>query len=128
MPRGTETVLLVEDDELVRNITHRILADHGYKVIVAADGEAGLRELETRAAEKLDMLLTDVIMPRLSGKELADRAAQLRPDLRILFISGYTDNALEEKGALAQGIELLQKPFTPTVLLSRIRAVLDAKR
>jgi CheY-like chemotaxis protein len=124
-PRGTETVLLVEDEEPVRVLARRILIDHGYEVLTAGSGAEAL-EVAREHRGAIHLLLTDVIMPAMSGREVADRVAAERPDTRVLFVSGYTDEALAHHGVLRPGIQLLAKPFTPRSLAERVRGVLDA--
>ncbi len=125
--RGTETVLLVEDDPQVRTLAHTILGRHGYQVLQAASGEEALAQCE-RHQGPIQLLLTDVIMPRMSGRELAERIAKLRPDTRILFMSGYTDDAIVHHGVLSSEMSFVQKPILPGPLLAKIREVLDRPR
>jgi PAS domain S-box-containing protein len=120
---GTETILLTEDDELVRAMTHAILSDHGYRVLAAANGEAALSVCE-RTEGPIHLLITDVVMPGMSGRELAERLARLRPEMRVLFMSGYTDDAIVHHGVLNEGINFIQKPFSPDALARKVREVL----
>jgi CheY-like chemotaxis protein len=122
---GTETVLVVEDVEAVRAVTRRMLERYGYRVLEAADGEAAIR-LAANAAEHIHLLLTDVVMPNVSGRDLAEVFAKTYPDSKVLFMSGYTDDAIVRHGTLQEGIAYLQKPFTPDSLASKVRKVLDA--
>jgi two-component system cell cycle sensor histidine kinase/response regulator CckA len=117
------TILVVEDETAVANLYVRTLTRAGYSVQVAFDGPEALRLVEESGLEP-DLLLTDVIMPGMDGKELADRLAPLFPGMKILFASGYSDNALADKGILVEGLQLIAKPFTPEELLERIRCVL----
>src|SRR5256886_1332475 len=112
VPGGTETVLLVEDAPAVRAVTKQVLERQGYKVLEAADGEAAL-QLAQRHRGPIDLLLTDVVMPRLSGRELAEQFARLRPDTRVLYASGYTDDSVVRHGILESGAAYLQKPGSP---------------
>ena len=122
---GTETVLVVEDVEAVRAVTRRMLERYGYHVLEAADGEDAMR-LAANATEPIHLLLTDVVMPNVSGRDLADMFAQTYPHAKVLFMSGYTDDAIVRHGILEEGLACLQKPFTPQSLASKVRTVLDA--
>jgi PAS domain S-box-containing protein len=121
---GTETVLLVEDEAAVRTVARESLRIYGYRVLEAPDGEVALR-VAADAGAGIDLLLTDVIMPGLSGPALADRLRAERPGIRVLYMSGYTDDALGPHGVLEPGLNYLQKPFTPDVLAQKVRQVLD---
>jgi two-component system, cell cycle sensor histidine kinase and response regulator CckA len=124
-PRGgTETILLVEDEEVVRGLARRILEQAGYSVIEAGKGAEAILLCEDNAT--VDLLLTDVVMPEMSGKELADLLRGQRSDLKILFMSGYTDEAIVHHGVLDSSVEFIQKPFTPASLIRRVRDVLDS--
>jgi len=123
--RGTETLLLVEDNEAVRSLAARALQRRGYKVFEARSGEEALKLTET-AGVRPDLLITDVIMPGLSGPSLAGLLLHRQPRLRVLYVSGYTDDANADRGAFLGQAPLLQKPFTPSTLAERIRAILDA--
>lgn len=122
---GSETILLVEDEPSVRELAARILSERGYRVYSAADGKEALAIIRNHPERKFHLLLTDVVMPGMSGKELADRLKLSIPDLRVLFISGYTDNAIVHHGVLEKGINFIQKPFTPEALARKVREVLD---
>ena len=124
---GTETVLLVEDEVAVRTVVRESLRVHGFKVLEAQDGEVALR-VAADATAPIDLLLTDVVMPGLSGRALADRLTAERPGLRVLYMSGYTDDALGPHGVLEPGLHYLQKPFAPDVLARKVREVLDLPR
>jgi PAS domain S-box-containing protein len=122
--RGHETVLLVEDDDAVRTLAGEILAQQGYTVLEAKNGPEALRLCQGHSGA-LDLLATDVVMPRMSGLRLADRLRAVRPHVKVLFISGYPDEALGEHGVQASDIVLLQKPFAPATLTRKVREVLD---
>jgi PAS domain S-box-containing protein len=124
-PSGTETILLVEDEEAVRALASKILQALGYKVIESANPEDALR-IGEHYKEPIHLLLTDVVMPRMSGREVAERLAVLLPDLKVVYMSGYTDDSVVRHGVLETGTAFLQKPFTPAALARKIREVLDA--
>ena len=125
LPRGVETVLLAEDEETVRSFAREVLQGAGYTVLEAGDGEEALRVAGSFTGP-IHLLLTDVIMPRLGGPELARRLQPLHPDMRVLFMSGYTDGDISSYGGLGTETSLLQKPFQPLVLARRVREVLEA--
>jgi PAS domain S-box-containing protein len=124
-PRGTETILLVEDESGVRRLSCTILEAQGYTVLEAASGDEALEIARSHAGE-IHLLATDVVMPGMSGRVLWDRLRVLRRDPRVLFMSGYTDDAIARHGVLEPGIAFLQKPFTPFSLAQKVREVLDA--
>jgi PAS domain S-box-containing protein len=121
---GTETVLLVDDDEAMRRIGTRLLKAFGYEVLCAADGKEAL-ELMTRRGKPADLLITDVVMPGMSGRELARELARLKLAGRTLYMSGYTDDAIMEHGVLEPGIAFLYKPFSSDGLAAKVREILD---
>ena len=123
---GTETVLVVEDEEAVRRLTCRALEAQGYMVLSAAGAREAIRFCEEHPGE-IHLMLTDVVMPGVSGRELARSAAALRPLIKVLFMSGYTDNAIVHHGVLDAGTPFLQKPFTPRTLAQKVREVLDTR-
>lgn len=125
--RGTETLLVVEDEAAVRCVAERILSGAGYRVLCAADAQEALRIAEVHGPE-IALLLTDVVMPGMGGTELASRLGARYPNLKVLFASGYTDNALMHQGALEPGTLFVAKPFTIADLTSRVRAALDGPR
>ncbi|HOX39889.1 MAG TPA: PAS domain S-box protein [Candidatus Brocadiia bacterium] len=127
LPEGDETILLVENEETVRRMASRVLTQQGYEVLEACDGREALDVVRQRGIDKIDMLLTDVVMPRMGGKQLADRLRALRPELKVLFISGYSDNAAALADIIRKGREFMQKPFSPLKLAVKIRAILDAR-
>jgi CheY-like chemotaxis protein len=125
-PSGSETILLVEDDDAVREIATGILERNGYRVLAACDGVEALNELR-ETGEDIDLLLTDVVMPRLNGSALADRLVTERPPLKVLFMSGYAEAAIESDGTVRPGTDFIQKPFTASMLAAKVRDVLDAQ-
>jgi DNA-binding NtrC family response regulator len=114
----------VEDEEIVRRMAREILMMSGYKVIEARHGRQALEIIE-RKQEKIDLMLTDVVMPQMSGRELAERLALFHPEMKVLYMSGYTDDAIMHHGVLDEGMPFLQKPFTPSALATKVRGVLD---
>jgi PAS domain S-box-containing protein len=122
--RGSETILLVEDEDVVRGLTRKILMQAGYNVLDAKGGEEAIRVCRAHVGP-IDLLLTDVVMPELSGKEVADRLVELRPEIRVLFMSGYTDEAIVQHGVLDANVEFIQKPFTWIGLTKKVRDVLN---
>jgi two-component system cell cycle sensor histidine kinase/response regulator CckA len=123
-PRGTETVLLVEDEDAVRRLVHRALELHGYSVLSARSGEEA-EQIEQSHPGPIDLLLTDVVMPGMSGRELADSLKSRRPQLKILYMSGYTNDEVVRHGVSLARDAFLQKPFTPVSLMAKVRAALD---
>jgi PAS domain S-box-containing protein len=128
LPKGDELILLVEDEVAVRALSSRILREQGYTVLEAANGEEVLRLAEERADTEPapQLLVTDVVMPQMSGSELANLLSKLYPAIKVLFVSGYTGNALMHHGQLDSGVTLLQKPFSPAMLARAVRALLDS--
>ncbi len=123
--RGTETVLIVEDERAVRALASRILQERGYHVLEAADGAEGLR-IAQEYMKEIHLVLTDVVMPGIGGRALISRLEEIRPGIKALFISGYTDNAIVHHGILDSGVAFLQKPFSVDGLLRKVREVLSA--
>jgi two-component system cell cycle sensor histidine kinase/response regulator CckA len=124
--QGTETILLAEDEEIVRKLASQVLGMQGYQVLEAANGRAAVSICE-RHSGPIDLLLTDVIMPEMSGRDVADRLTQLRPEMKVLYMSGYTDNAIVHQGVLNEGANFIQKPFSPGALGQMVRQVLDER-
>ncbi len=122
--RGTETILLAEDEDAVRRIAREILETYGYHVLEAHNDGSALALCE-RYQKAIHLLLTDVVMPEISGRELAERLARLRPEMKVLYMSGYIDDRVVHHGALDEGTEFSHKPFTPEALARKVRAVLD---
>jgi PAS domain S-box-containing protein len=124
LPRGSETILVVEDEEVVRKLTVRILQEQGYRVLEGGQGTDAFPIADEHEGQ-IHLLLTDVVMPKMSGKELAGRIASLRPGIKVLYMSGYTDNAIAHHGIFDKGINFIQKPFTVDGLARKVREVLD---
>jgi PAS domain S-box-containing protein len=122
--RGTETVLITEDEQNVRDLAAEVLTSYGYRVLVAADGREALQIAEGRAGA-VDLLLTDVVMPGLNGKLLAERLRASRPELRVIFMSGYADEVIGQRGLRESGAAWLPKPFSPEELAAKVREVLS---
>ncbi len=121
---GQETIMLVEDQTEVRHLARTLLASRGYTVLEAAGGSQALSILRAHAGE-VHLLLTDVVLPGLNGRQLYELASELRPDLSVIYMSGYTDNVIAHRGVLHKGINFLEKPFTMEALLTKVREVLD---
>jgi signal transduction histidine kinase len=126
MPRGSETILLVEDDLPVRATAARILTNQGYRIIEAGDAAIALEILE-KNGDPIQLMITDVVLPGLGGRELAEQVAVRRPDIRILYVSGYTDDVILQHRLVERDVTLLQKPFTASALSAKVRDVLDRK-
>jgi CheY-like chemotaxis protein len=127
VPRGTETILLVEDERDVRALVRQVLQERGYRVVEASGPREAL-DLAGDGTRPIDLLLTDVIMPQMTGRVLADLVTAEQPALPVLFMSGYADSAAVDQGLLQRGRAYLQKPFTPVQLARVVRRVLDAAR
>ncbi len=124
--RGNETILIVEDEPMVRDLAREFLEEYGYRVLTAANGNEGLRVCE-EFPEKIDLIVTDVVMPQMSGRELAMKARTLRPETLVLYMSGFTDDAVVRHGVIADDFCFIQKPFSPDALARQVRAVLDGE-
>lgn len=122
--KGTETILVVEDAEPLRALTAEFLTASGYPVLEAANGDEALR-IARAYRGRIDLILTDVVMPHMGGKPLAEQMAQIRPRTRVLYMSGYPDDGIVQAGILANDVTLLEKPFTREILSKRVRQVLD---
>jgi CheY-like chemotaxis protein len=125
-PGGRETLLLAEDDQDVRTLMTTVLRESGYRIIEAADGREALDKYKLHSAE-IDLLILDVIMPRMGGKDVYDAVKVLSPDSKILFISGYAADALGKKGLFEEGVQFVAKPTSPFELLKKIRSILDGR-
>jgi two-component system, cell cycle sensor histidine kinase and response regulator CckA len=123
-PNGTETILLAEDAAAVRGAARQILERYGYTVLEAPNGTVALKTAQH--ASTIHLLLTDVVMPEMSGRVLAEQFAKLKPTAKVLFMSGYTDDAIVHHGVLSAGTAYLQKPFSPDTLARKVRDVLDS--
>jgi CheY-like chemotaxis protein len=123
-PRGSETLLLVEDEEGVRDLIREWLAGHGYEVLTAGNGVEAL-ELISGFDGRIDLLLADVVMPQMGGPALAKRLMTLRPETRVIYLSGYADEALGDRQVLENGAAFLQKPFALESLVRKVREILD---
>jgi two-component system cell cycle sensor histidine kinase/response regulator CckA len=121
---GDETILIVEDETAVREVARAMLQRRGYQVLVASEGDQAMR-IANRHAGRIDLLLTDVVLPRANGRVVAERLTASRPEMRVLFMSGYTEDAVVHQGVLEEGIRLLEKPFSESSLALRVRESLD---
>jgi PAS domain S-box-containing protein len=124
---GTETVLLVEDEEMVRDMTKEILEESGYRVLEAKHGQEALRVAEQHHGP-IHLMLSDVVMPQMSGRELAEQLTPMRREMKVLYMSGYTDDAIVHHGVLDAGMAFIEKPFTPNALAHKLREVLNVTR
>jgi PAS domain S-box-containing protein len=122
-PDGGETILVVEDQHAVRRLTRNILKEYGYQVLEAANGDEAL-EIAQKHSGQIHLLLTDVVLPGINGKELSDRLKALRPALKVLFNSGYTADVIAHRGVLDQGVAYISKPFSPDTLVAKVREIL----
>ncbi|MEN8142536.1 MAG: ATP-binding protein [Thermodesulfobacteriota bacterium] len=123
---GSETLLIVDDEPTIRKMLKDIISPHGYQILEAGSGEEAL-ELCDNQAQGIDLMLTDVVMKGMNGKQLAEKMATVRPATQILYMSGYTEDIISDKGIVAPGTKLIAKPFSPVELLTRVRAVLDSR-
>ena len=121
---GTETVLLVEDEEMVRDMAKEILEESGYQVLEAKHGHEALLVAEQHHGP-IHLMLSDVVMPQMSGRELAEQLTPLRREMKVLYMSGYTDDAIVHHGVLDEGMAFIEKPFTPNALARKLREVLN---
>ncbi|KKK99590.1 hypothetical protein LCGC14_2631220, partial [marine sediment metagenome] len=122
---GKETILLVEDEESLRGLAAKVLRKQGHTVIEAANGIEALETMAASGQPEIDLLITDVIMPGMGGRELAGKLLEKYPGIKVLYISGYTDNAIVHHGVLAEGVSFLPKPFSPISLAQKVRDTLD---
>jgi CheY-like chemotaxis protein len=123
-PKGNETILLVEDEDAVRNLAKQILKTCGYHVLSAANGSDAIQQSQSHPGP-IHILISDVVMPHMGGRELAERIIGMRPECKLLFLSGYTNDAVIRHGVLDAEYAFLQKPFTPALLAQKVRHVLN---
>jgi CheY-like chemotaxis protein len=126
IPSGKETILLVEDEELIRRAAHELLNVLGYSVLVAENGLAALQVAQI-FDKPIHLLLTDVVMPKMNGRELAEKMKEIHPETNVLFMSGYTDDIITRHGVLEEGTNFIEKPFAPSILAIKIREILESK-
>ena len=124
--RGTETLLLAEDEEIVLTLASRILEGNGYTVLTAKDGEEAIRVFEANA-DTISLAVLDVVMPKLSGRGARDRIKALRPNVPVLFSTGYNADAVHSRFVAEEGLQIIQKPYAPTDLLRRVREMMDTE-
>ena len=122
---GSETILLVEDDESLRKLVQIVLEQNGYKILEAINGEDALRVAEAYDGP-IDMIITDVVMPRVGGRELINRLQPVYPDIKVIFMSGHTDSTIAHHGLLETGINFIQKPFSIRELAKKVREILNS--
>jgi two-component system, cell cycle sensor histidine kinase and response regulator CckA len=123
-PNGSETILVVEDDDRVRRVSTSALERYGYRVLEARSAEAALG-IFLEEGDSISLVVSDIVLPRMNGPALANELRASRPSLKVLYVSGYTENAFLSSGALSSGIDLLEKPFAPDALARRVRTILD---
>jgi len=123
--QGNETILVVEDEEQVRELVIEMLRTYGYTVLGASNGRKAI-EIYNDKIDDISLILTDVVMPEMGGRKLIESLVNFKEGTKVLYMSGYTDNAIDEQGILAPGTEFIQKPFSPFDLLKKIRQVLDS--
>jgi CheY-like chemotaxis protein len=128
VPRGTETLLVVEDEPSVRHLARSVLDNLGYEVLLASNGQDALHVAREHRGSPIRLVVTDVIMPLMGGKVMAEWLQATYADLIILFTSGYTDDAITHHGVLDAGVEFLPKPYTPATLARKVRQLLDEKK
>ena len=126
IPNGMETILLAEDEPLVRSMCTRILRDQSFTVLEATTGEEAIRLAQEHTGDNIHLLLSDVVMPQMGGVELATGLSETRPNIKVLLMSGYTDEAITVSGTTGYQLPFLQKPFLPTALVQKVRQVLDS--
>jgi DNA-binding response OmpR family regulator len=125
MEETPKTILLVEDEEKLRELVENVLSSSGFNVITASNGKEGVETVKGRKLNDIDLILTDVIMPTMSGKQMVDLLKPILPNAKIVFMSGYTDDALAPHGVLEPSIVLIEKPFLVRDLVKRIREILS---
>jgi CheY-like chemotaxis protein len=125
MPNGSETLLLVEDDPAVRLLAANVLELLGYRVLRASNGQEGLRVADECKGGGIDLVITDVVMPRMSGKVMAEWLKATYPEIKVLFTSGYAEEAVADQGVFEAGVDFLAKPYTPSALAWKVRTILD---
>ncbi len=124
LQKGTETILVVEDEEVVRDLSCRILRSLGYRVLEAANGKEAL-ELVAKCNGRIDLVFTDVVMPQMGGPEMVENLLEMRPGIKVIYTSGFTESTIVERGVALGKVRLIQKPFTRELLAQRIRRTLD---
>ena len=125
--RGTESILLVEDEEQLRRLLRNVLADCGYSVLAAANGNEALQIVQQRQGTiDIDIVVTDVVMPGMGGRQMVNQLVSLHPKAKVLFLSGYADDSIVRHGILHEQVPFLQKPFSPMTLGGKAREVLDS--
>ena len=123
---GTETILVAEDDEAIRRLSESVLKEFGYSVILAEDGEDAVAKFREHM-HRIDLLVLDMIMPRKNGKEAHEEIRKIRPDIKVLFASGYAADIIHGKGIVEEELDFIMKPVSPMDLLRKVREILDRK-
>jgi len=123
---GSETVFIVEDDDVLRKFVQEVLQSYGYRLLVAENGEDALRVCKEHDGQ-IDLMITDVVMPKMGGREAAERLQPLYPRMKVIYMSGYTDDAIVHHGVLEPGLNFLEKPFTPEGLARKVRETLESE-
>jgi len=123
--QGSETILLVEDEEMLRRLAHKILQGNGYRLLEASNGDEAIRIVREQQNREIHLMVADVVMPGISGRELADCLKSSRSEMKVLYMSGYTDDAIMHHGVLQEGMNFIQKPFTNEELMGKVREVLN---
>jgi polar amino acid transport system substrate-binding protein len=127
LPGGSETILVADDDASLRELSEKVLSHFGYTVITAEDGQDAVNRFREKV-DKISLIILDVIMPRMNGRETCDEIRRIRPDIKVIFTSGYTADIIYDRGMFEENMEYVTKPLSPATLLKKVREVLDRDR